>query len=130
MTRLTAPFRVLFSILVATNPAFCADPVHETEWVRRIRDAEVPAGELEHRLPDGRRVDLLTETTAWEFDFAHKWTEGVGQALGYGIATNRRPGLWLLKKRDEDEEYNQALGVVTLLRERGIPIEFRVTEIP
>jgi len=46
------------------------------------------------------------------------------------VATNTTPGVWLLKKgQEDDEEYNQALTVITYLRGKGIKIRFRVTEV-
>jgi hypothetical protein len=57
----------------------------------------------EYRLPDGSRVDLLSDTHAWEVDWAKKWPEGIGQALFYGLETGRQPGVILLV-RDERRE--------------------------
>ena len=53
-------------------------------------------GELEHRLPDGARVDCLTATHAWEIDPSEKWAEAIGQALYYAVATDRTPGIVLV----------------------------------
>lgn len=53
-------------------------------------------GIAEYRLPDRTRVDCLTECMAVEFDFAHKWADGFGQAIWYGMATNRRGALALI----------------------------------
>lgn len=101
----------------------------ETDWSGHLA-AEV-GGVAEYRLPDGRRVDILTDTTAWEVEWCDKWPESIGQSLGYAIATDRTPGVWLLKRgAADDEKYNQCLGVIAWLRGRGMRIEFRVQEVP
>ena len=53
-------------------------------------------GRPEVRLEDGRRVDCLTATHAIEVEWSPKWAEAIGQALGYAVATGRRPGIYLL----------------------------------
>lgn len=57
----------------------------------------------ERRLWDGTRVDLLTNYCACEIDWAHKWAEGIGQALWYSLNTSKKPVLILLVK-DFDRE--------------------------
>lgn len=58
-------------------------------------------GTLEHVLPDRRRVDCLTDSIAWEIDYAPSWAECIGQALGYSSATGREPGCVLIIKPGE-----------------------------
>lgn len=48
-------------------------------------------------------MDCLTETTAWEVDWASKWYQGVGQALHYAGQTGKRPGLCLIVDGSEKE---------------------------
>ena len=52
--------------------------------------------EIEHTLPDGARVDCLSDAHAIEIDFSDKWAEGIGQALFYGAQTGLGPGLILV----------------------------------
>jgi len=61
-------------------------------------------GEVEYRLPDKTRVDCLTEF-AIEFDYPHKWAEAIGQALHYGVQTNRRGGIVLIMRKQSDLKY-------------------------
>jgi len=56
------------------------------------------------------RIDILTDTHAFEADWAHKWTEAVGQSLYYSQQwgeehprDTRKPGIILLV-RDPDRE--------------------------
>jgi hypothetical protein len=53
-------------------------------------------GQAEYRLQDGKRVDCITSNYAIEFDFANKIYEAVGQALYYGLMTNKTPGIVLI----------------------------------
>lgn len=68
----------------------------------------LPADRLEHRLNDGTRVDILADDYAYEVDWATngKWAESIGQALYYGIMTDRKPGVILLvEDADRDAKY-------------------------
>jgi predicted protein tyrosine phosphatase len=77
-------------------------------------------GKMEHRLPDGARVDCLTGAYAVEFDFADKWAESVGQALHYAEATGREAGVVLiLEQPADDAKYVERLR--SALRHAGCP---------
>lgn len=69
---------------------------------------------IEHRLPDGARVDILTTRYAIEVDFEQKWAESIGQSLYYGIKTHRDPAVLLLVTDDQDdgEAYLKRLNAV------------------
>lgn len=60
-------------------------------------------GITEYRLPDGTRVDCLTQTHAIEFDFAKKWAESIGQSLYYSLMTNKKPGVVLIMENPDKE---------------------------
>jgi len=62
-------------------------------------------GAMEVRLPGGLRIDCETATHAVEVDFAAKWAEAVGQALAYGAATGKRPGILLILEKPSDETH-------------------------
>jgi len=131
-------YSLLLSLLAFVQPAPPAPPRFdpaphpivrqagegEVELVDKYAEVLFDEYELEYRLPDGRRVDVLTSRYAYEADYSTKWTEGIGQALAYAVATNRNPGLILLMKGADDERYNQCLGVITHLRSRGYNFEF------
>ena len=104
----------------------------EGEWATYIANNILSAGEgVEYVLPDGRRIDIYDKDNniSYEVDWCQKWEEGIGQSLGYAIATNSQPGLILLYKSGEDEYYNTALGVVNQLRERGYKYKFIVVNV-
>ena len=58
-------------------------------------------GTREVILSDRARVDCVTATHAIEFDFAPKWAESIGQALYYGYALNKKPGIVLIIENTE-----------------------------
>jgi hypothetical protein len=62
-------------------------------------------GEIEYILEDKSRVDCITTNYAVELDFAPKWAECIGQALYYGIATNKKPVCLLIIEKNKDFKY-------------------------
>jgi hypothetical protein len=67
-------------------------------------------GRMEVPVESGR-IDLLTDEYAIEVEFANKWKEAIGQALWYGLQTNRRPGIVLIKREGQaDNRYVLQLG--------------------
>lgn len=54
---------------------------------------------MEQHMPNGTRADCVSETHAWEIDFAHKWAEALGQSLNYAAETGKTPGIILICKR-------------------------------
>ena len=100
-----------------------APPHYETEITKSL--AEKYAAKVEVRLWDGVRVDLLSQDTAWEVDWAKKWAEGCGQALYYGLVTERTPGLILLVRSKDD--YRFVYRAQTVCKKYGIRL--RVEEV-
>jgi len=68
----------------------------ETERQAQERLHEKYGGELEYRLWDRARVDILTADEAIEIDFSRKWAEAIGQAKYYSYVTGRKPAIILL----------------------------------
>ena len=62
-------------------------------------------GVQEHRTSVGARVDCLTETQAIEFDWVHKWYEGITQALYYAMLTERQAAVALIEKGQNSQRY-------------------------
>ncbi len=133
--KITALAPLLFCLLfiggdAQTNPN---EQSNETAWAEYIASNILNVDEegVEYVLPDGRRIDIFDKDNniSYEVDWCQKWEEGIGQSLGYAIATNSEPGLILLYKHGEDEYYNTALGVVNQLRERGYKYKFIVVNV-
>jgi hypothetical protein len=61
-------------------------------------------GEREFSVESGR-IDLLTDEYAFEVEWANKWKDAIGQAVWYGLQTNKKPGIILLLKSKEDYKY-------------------------
>ncbi len=91
----------LVSVLLLTSITSGQQYPNELEAVSAI--AEKYNAQEEVKLWDHTRVDLLSATHAYEVDWSHKYAEGVGQALYYGVLTNRQPSLILLV-RDINKE--------------------------
>ena len=58
--------------------------------------------EQERVLPNGTRVDCLTDRIAIEVDWTHKWAEAIGQSMLYSAATQKLPGIILVCKVADD----------------------------
>ena len=64
----------------------------EAGWASAL--SELLRGQPEYSIDHGR-IDVITETLAIEVDRFSKWHEGLGQAVHYGMASNRLPTLAL-----------------------------------
>ena len=72
--------------------------------------------EVEVVLDCGARVDCVTEEYAVEFDFANKWAECIGQALYYGIKTNKQPVCAIIIEQPKDKRYIKRLKTMCNLK--------------
>jgi hypothetical protein len=61
-------------------------------------------GVREYSVESGR-IDLLTDEYAFEIEWANKWKDAIGQAIWYGLQTNKKPGIILLLKSKENYKY-------------------------
>jgi len=68
-----------------------SDP--EAAWISAF--AHAVEGRSEVAVEHGR-ADVVTSEFAFEVDWLDKWHEGIGQALHYASATEKRPGLALI----------------------------------
>lgn len=110
--------------------------VRWSEWLCREVEKLPTDGDdkrNEYRLPDGSRVDILSDDVAWEVEWCRrsKVFEAIGQSIHYASATGRKPGVWLLKtnERGSDEAYLLTLNMVTYLRGHGIDVQLRVQRV-
>lgn len=102
-------YLILGWLILTTSPGYA-----ERERERDYRDRHC-AGIAEYRLPDRSRVDCLTDHRAIEYDFAGKWHEAIGQALGYAMMTSRRAGIVLIVRSEKDERHWEKLNAVIRL---------------
>ena len=73
-------------------------------------------------MPDGTRCDILTDTIAYEVDFADKWAEALGQSLNYAMHTGKTPGIILVLKDSGDRKHLQRLKKIAALYSLDIVI--------
>lgn len=69
-------------------------------------------GTKEYILNDHTRIDCLTKEVAYEFDFAPKFYEAVGQSLYYSIKTNKQAGIYIIIRDLKDEKYIKRLKII------------------
>ena len=83
-------------------------------------------GQLEVRLEDATRVDLLTDTHAIEIEHAQNWKEAIGQALHYARLTDNKPGSsWSWRGRSAPKHLEHLRAVIAHYR---LPIDVFTTE--
>ena len=65
------------------------------------------SGKVNYTLEDKSKVDCLTDTHAYEVDWADgmKVYEAIGQSLYYASQTNKKPGIILLIRRNNSEKH-------------------------
>jgi hypothetical protein len=78
---------------------------------------EVFRGQLEYMVENGR-VDILTEEYAIEIEWAKNWKHSIGQAIWYGLQTNKTPGIVLLL--ENEKEYRNFIRLNTALNYAGM----------
>ena len=64
-------------------------------------------GKVNYTLEDKSKVDCLTDTHAYEVDWADgmKVYEAIGQSLYYASQTNKKPGIIFLIRRNNSEKH-------------------------
>lgn len=98
---------VLFALPVFAKRLY-PEKTYQNQWCTAQK------GVQEYVLNDKARVDCLTKDYAVEFDFANKWAECIGQALYYGIQTNRKPACVLIMENwESDLKYFRRLQTVS-----------------
>ena len=87
------------------------------------------SGKSEHVLKDLSRVDCLTDTHAYEFDWADgmKVYEAIGQSLYYASETGKEPGIYLLIRKKNSEKHIRK--VKRVIEAFELPIKLIITDI-
>jgi len=94
--------RILTQIILSLIAFSSFSQTYESDFVNLIQ--KELGGEREVSVTSGY-VDLLTDEYAIEVEFANKWKQAIGQALWYGLQTNKRPAIVLIKKSLRDQKY-------------------------
>lgn len=93
-----------------------------SESYYQIKYANELGGRTEVTMPDGTRCDILTDTIAYEVDFADKWAEALGQSLNYAMHTGKTPGIILVLRDSGDRKHLERLKKISALNSLGIVI--------
>jgi len=114
---------LLFVLIV--QPAYSLE---NEDYYNRQFCSEV-SGQAEYRLPDRSRVDCLTDTHAYEADWADglKVYESIGQSLYYAAETGKKPGILLLvRKKNSDKHIRK---VKRVIENWSLPIKLIVQDV-
>lgn len=102
-----------------------AQRISEAQYVRLLNDEW--KGKMEYTVTSGR-VDILTDEYAIEVERASKWKQAIGQALWYGLQTERKPGIILIV--ENNEEYKYFLQLNSVLQHAGLTEQITVWQYP
>tara|TARA_Y100000768_G_C23507156_1_gene464184 strand:+ start:14 stop:394 length:381 start_codon:yes stop_codon:yes gene_type:complete len=96
----------LFLLIILFCLSFSAYAIEKEEFYSKNFCEEL-SGQSQFKLKDLSRVDCLTETHAFEVDWADgmKVYEAIGQALYYASQTDKKPGILLLIRKDNSEKH-------------------------
>lgn len=106
---------LLFLALPHTLFAEPSERAYAEKW------AAQNGGKVEVTMPDKSRCDVVTKTHAVEVKRAALWKSAIGQALWYSFQVNKKAGIVLIVKDDND--YLHALKLRSLIREKKLPID-------
>ncbi len=115
-------------ILVLTMALLPANAIENEDYYNRQFCSEV-SGQAEYRLPDRSRIDCLTDTHAFEADWADglKVYESIGQSLYYAAETGKNPGILLLvRKKNSDKHIRK---VKRVIENWSLPIKLVIQDV-
>ena len=114
--------KIILSLLffIVTSPSQAL----EKEKYYSEKFCEEMAGQADYTLQDKSRVDCLTETHAFEVDWADgmKVYEAIGQSLYYASQTDKKPGILLLIRKDNSEKHIRKIKEVIRYFDLGIEL--------
>ena len=116
---------ILLLITLITQSAYSLE---NEDYYNRQFCSEV-SGQAEYRLPDRSRVDCLTDTHAYEADWADglKVYESIGQSLYYAAETGKKPGILLLvRKKNSDKHIRKVRRVI---ENWSLPIKLVIQDV-
>ena len=87
------------------------------------------SGQAEYSLPDRSRVDCLTDTHAFEADWADglKVYESIGQSLYYAAETGKKPGILLLVRKKNSAKHIRK--VKRVIESWNLPIKLVIKDV-
>ena len=118
----------LFLLIILIFLSFSASAIEKEEFYSNIFCEEL-SGQSQFKLKDLSRVDCLTETHAFEVDWADgmKVYEAIGQALYYASQTEKKPGILLLIRKDNSDKHIRKIKEV--IRYFDLDIELIIKDV-
>ena len=105
--------------------SLCSVAQTEADYIIKIH--ELIGGEIEVSVPNGR-VDIVTDDYAYEVEWAYKWKNAIGQSLWYGLQTDKKAGIILI--RESSVEFKFVQMVVSTLTHSGLTNNIQVLVYP
>ena len=97
-------------LLCLTLPAHAGK--HKEKWYVDNYCKQQFNGFAEYHVPNGKRIDCMTEQYAIEFGFIAHAYEDIGQSLVYAHKTRKLPGIvFILTKKTDYEALNDIMPV-------------------
>jgi len=104
---------ILLLVIVAFPAIAQSKRIHYEKTYQKYFCDQIGGGTEYYLLDRSGRVDCITKDYAIEVDFANKYTEGVSQALYYGMKTDRKAGLLLIVENNNERKYvERAEGII------------------
>jgi hypothetical protein len=124
MTRATT-FILTLAISILFSHAYAIE--NEDYYNRQFCTQE--SGQAEYKLPDRSRIDCLTDTHAFEADWADglKVYESIGQSLYYAAETGKKPGILLLVRKRNSEKHIRK--VKRVIESWNLPIKLIIKDV-
>ena len=118
----------LFLLIILFFLSFSAYAIENEEFYSN-KFCEELSGQGQFKLKDLSRVDCLTETHAFEVDWADgmKVYEAIGQSLYYASQTDKKPGILLLIRKDNSEKHIRKIQEV--IRYFDLDIELIIKDV-
>ena len=118
----------LFLLIILFFLSFSAYAIEKEEFYSN-KFCEELSGQSQFKLKDLSRVDCLTETHAFEVDWADgmKVYEAIGQSLYYASQTGKKPGILLLIRKDNSKKHIRK--VQEVISAFNLPIELVVIDL-
>jgi hypothetical protein len=99
-------------------------PIEEEETQKWCLEQQ---GKVNFVLPDNTICDCLTETHAVALASEEDWIESVGKSLHHALTTEKKPGILLFLKKDEEHPY--VLQLDNVIEHFELPITIWKVEI-
>ena len=118
----------IFLLIILIFLSFSTYAIEKEEYYSN-KFCEELSGQSQFKLKDLSRIDCLTDTHAFEVDWADgmKVYEAIGQSLYYASQTGKKPGILLLIRKNNSEKHIRKVQEVII--SFNLPIELVVIDL-